>query len=148
MNALRKTAEWLGFLPQRWDGVTDEQDDPTSVTPIYDAPSARSRPFVAPPPPPQRLDLTQIHSVKPRAYNDARAIGEAFRQGVPIIMNVADMPEADAKRLVDFSAGLSFGLNGTLERVAPSVFVVSPAHVEIAVASDASQSERGFFNQS
>lgn len=148
MSALRKTAEWLGFLPQRWDEVTDEGEDPTPVTPIYDAPSARSRPSAVPFPPPQRMDLSRIQSVKPRAYNDARSIGEAYRQGVPVIMNVSDMPEADAKRLVDFTAGLSFGLGGTLERVAPSVFVISPAHVEISMAVEAEQTERGFFNQS
>jgi cell division inhibitor SepF len=61
---------------------------------------------------------------------------------------LTEMSDADAKRLVDFSAGLSFGLHGTLERVASSVFLLSPAHVEIGVDSEPNAAERGFFNQS
>ncbi|GMA37174.1 hypothetical protein GCM10025876_33780 [Demequina litorisediminis] len=93
-------------------------------------------------------DLRRIQTIKPRSYNDARLIGEAFRQGVPVIMNLTEMSDADAKRLVDFSAGLSFGLHGSIERVTTSVFLLSPAHVEIGVDEEPpARAESEFFNE-
>lgn len=91
--------------------------------------------------------LRRIQTLKPRTYNDARLIGEAFRQGVPVIMNLTEMSDADAKRLVDFSAGLSFGLHGSIERVTTSVFLLSPAHVEIGVDTEPpARQDSEFFN--
>lgn len=92
--------------------------------------------------------LRRITTVHPRAYNDAKVIGEAFRSGTPVIMNLTEMSDADAKRLVDFSAGLVFGLRGSIERVTNKVFLLSPATVE--VASERSEPEvtgARFFNQ-
>ena len=91
------------------------------VTPIKRAPSAREDATV----------LHQITTVHPRSYNDAKIIGESFRDGIPVIMNVTDMGEAEAKRLVDFSAGLVFGLHGSIERVTNKVFLLSPSSVEV-----------------
>src|SRR5690625_7814361 len=68
-------------------------------------------------PAPQEQDLRRISTVHPSTYNEARVIGEAFRDGTPVIMNLTGMSEAEAKRMVDFSAGLVFGLHGTIERV-------------------------------
>ena len=65
--------------------------------------------------------ITTIH---PRTYNEAKTIGESFRDGTPVIMNLSDMGDADAKRLVDFAAGLVFGLHGTIERVTSKVFLL------------------------
>ena len=67
----------------------------------------------------------------PRSYNDAKSIGEAFRDGTPVIMNVSDMGEAEAKRLVDFAAGLVFALHGSIERVTAKVFLLTPSFVEV-----------------
>lgn len=75
--------------------------------------------------------LQRITTIHPRTYNEAKAIGESFRSGVPVIMNLTDMTDADAKRLVDFSAGLVFGLRGAIERVTNKVFLLSPEHVAI-----------------
>src|SRR5690625_6969434 len=61
--------------------------------------------------------MHRITTIHPRSYNDAKAIGESFRDGVPVIVNLSDMQDGDAKRMVDFSAGLVFGLRGTIERV-------------------------------
>ena len=83
------------------------------------------------------------------AYNEAKAIGESFREGTPVIMNLTEMDDADAKRLVDFAAGLVFGLHGSIERVTAKVFLLSPAHVEVtAEESPAIRTPRGPFNQS
>lgn len=97
-------------------------------------------------------ELTRISTIHPRTYNDAKTIGENFREGVPVIMNLTDMDDSDAKRLVDFSAGLVFGQRGSIERVTSKVFLLSPSHVEVTapVASPArtGSSTAGFFNQS
>jgi cell division inhibitor SepF len=89
----------------------------------------------------------QITALHPRTYNEARTIGEAFRNNTPVIMNLSDMDDADAKRLVDFAAGLTFGLHGRIERVTAKVFLLSPQNVTVT-ASDKAKIENGFFNQS
>jgi cell division inhibitor SepF len=89
----------------------------------------------------------QITALHPRTYNEARTIGEHFRKSTPVIMNLSDMDDADAKRLVDFAAGLTFGLHGRIERVTAKVFLLSPHNVSVT-AQDKARIESGFFNQS
>ncbi len=98
-----------------------------------------------PAPPPQPYRITTLH---PRTYNEARTIGERFRDGMPVIMNLTEMDDADAKRLVDFAAGLSFGLRGSIERVTAKVFLLSPQNVDVTAEDKARIREGGFFNQS
>jgi cell division inhibitor SepF len=93
----------------------------------------------------RRYQITTLH---PTTYNEARSIGEHFRDGVPVIMNLTEMDESDAKRLVDFAAGLAFGLRGTIERVTNRVFLLSPANVQVTAEDKAKIAEGGFFNQS
>jgi cell division inhibitor SepF len=99
----------------------------------------------APAPAPQPYRITTLH---PRTYNEARTIGERFREGMPVIMNLTEMDDADAKRLVDFAAGLSFGLRGSIERVTAKVFLISPQNVDVTAEDKARIREGGFFNQS
>lgn len=89
----------------------------------------------------------QITALHPRTYNEARTIGEHFRKSTPVIMNLSEMDDADAKRLVDFAAGLTFGLHGRIERVTAKVFLLSPPNVSVT-AQDKAKIENGFFNQS
>jgi cell division inhibitor SepF len=96
----------------------------------------------------QTTDLARITTLHPRTYNEARTIGEHFRDGTPVIMNLTEMVDSDAKRLVDFAAGLIFGLRGSIERVTNKVFLLSPANVEVTAEDKARIAERGFFNQS
>lgn len=96
---------------------------------------------------PRTADLSRIVTVHPRTYNEARTIGEHFRDGVPVIMNLTEMEDVDAKRLVDFAAGLIFGLRGTIERVTSKVFLLSPQNVNVT-AEDKERIAGGFFNQS
>ena len=96
----------------------------------------------------QMTDLARITTLHPRTYNEARTIGEHFREGTPVIMNLTEMVDSDAKRLVDFAAGLIFGLRGSIERVTNKVFLLSPANVEVTAEDKARIAERGFFNQS
>ncbi len=95
-----------------------------------------------------RPTLSRITTIHPRTYNDAKNIGEAFREGVPVIMNLTDMGDADAKRLVDFAAGLVFGLHGSIERVTAKVFLLSPENVEVATEETSPEAPRELFNQS
>jgi cell division inhibitor SepF len=90
----------------------------------------------------------QITALHPRTYNEARTIGEHFRKGTPVIMNLSEMDDADAKRLVDFAAGLTFGLRGRIERVTAKVFLLSPHNVTVTAQDKARMVENGFFNQS
>jgi cell division inhibitor SepF len=97
---------------------------------------------------PQPADLARITTLHPRTYNEARTIGEHFREGTPVIMNLTEMVDSDAKRLVDFAAGLIFGLRGSIERVTNKVFLLSPANIEVTAEDKARIAERDFFNQS
>jgi cell division inhibitor SepF len=106
--------------------------------------SLRERAVVAGDDDERRYQITTLH---PTTYNEARTIGEHFRDHVPVIMNLTEMDEADAKRLVDFAAGLAFGLRGTIERVTNRVFLLSPANVQVTAEDKAKIAEGGFFNQ-
>ena len=99
--------------------------------------------YYEPEQPPYRI--TTLH---PRTYNEAVTIGEHFRAGTPVIMNLSEMADSDAKRLVDFAAGLTFGLHGRVERVTSKVFLLSPQNVTVTAQDKARIAENGFFNQS
>ena len=116
------------------------RDEASNVSPMP-TPGARPAPTPA-------TDLARITTIHPHTYNDARRIGEEFREGVPVIMNLTEMDDTDAKRIVDFAAGLVFGLHGTIERVTNKVFLLSPANVEVGAEARAQLAQTGFFNQS
>ena len=92
-------------------------------------------------------DSYRITTLHPRSYNDARRIGEEFRAGTPVIINLTEMGDGDAKRIVDFAAGLVFALHGSIERVTNKVFLLSPNNVDVA-AEARRLAQDGFFNQS
>lgn len=165
-DTLKRAAAWLGLV-QETDRYRDHDDDdelteevynseivemePSTVTPIRrdrgeivpaDHPSTPAATT------PRTADLARIITIQPRTYNEARTIGEHFRDGVPVIMNLSDMDDGDAKRLVDFAAGLSFGLWGTIERVTNKVFLLSPKNVNVTPEDKQRIANSGFFNQS
>ena len=157
-GALRKTMLYLGLSEADREqdtsgeprGYDEEPADMESYEEYEDAaPSAEVTPINRAA---ARFDggpLRRITTVHPRNYNDAKVIGEAFRSGTPVIMNLTDMPDTEAKRLVDFSAGLVFGMRGAIERVTNKVFLLSPASVEIAAeTSEPEVTHARFFNQS
>ncbi len=165
-GALRKTMLYLGLADERGEQQGDDYDEyqeleasvpheyEAQVTPIRANGSHALVPAAAPHGQGHAhgadAELRRITTVHPRSYNDARKIGEAFREGTPVIMNLSDMDDADAKRLVDFSAGLIFGLHGAIERVTNKVFLLSPAHVEVTAEEQGVPGEMraGFYNQS
>lgn len=158
-GALRKTMAYLGLAEDEsgeYGEAADEryaEDYREPRSPERAEPAERTAQVtpmrVVQAPEPVEHDLRRISTVHPTTYNEARVIGESFRDGTPVIMNLTEMSEADAKRMVDFSAGLVFGLHGSIERVTNRVFLLSPASVE--VATDSGEPETGpgrLFNQS
>ncbi|WP_340538705.1 cell division protein SepF [Nocardioides sp. GXZ039] len=100
-------------------------------------------------PAPAVAELSRITTLHPRTYNEARVVGENFRDGTPVIMNLTEMDDNDAKRLVDFAAGLVFATRGTIERITNKVFLLSPPNVSVAAEDKQRIAEGGgFFNQS
>jgi cell division inhibitor SepF len=168
-GAIHKMAVYLGLVEDEvafddgydsyeedYDSSFEDEDGAQPGPAPDEAPPARTAPrsdAVAVEPPratvtPQVADLTRITTLHPRTYNEARTIGEHFREGTPVIMNLTEMVDSDAKRLVDFAAGLVFGLRGSIDRVTNRVFLLSPASVEVTAEDKARIAERGFFNQS
>ncbi|SFD78221.1 cell division inhibitor SepF [Actinopolyspora alba] len=90
--------------------------------------------------------LSKITTLHPRSYSEARTIGEQYRDGTPVIMNLTEMDEADAKRLVDFAAGLAFAMRGSIEKVTSRVFLLSPPNVDVAAEDKRRLAEGAFFN--
>ena len=91
--------------------------------------------------------MASIHRSEPRRFNDARDIGERYRQGVPVIMNLQGADDPVARRLVDFASGLVFGLDGKIEMVASRVYLLTPANMEVSAEERERLVEGGFFNQ-
>jgi cell division inhibitor SepF len=157
-SAMRKMGVYLGLLEdtERYeDEYYDEYDDQPvrreERREARPAPVANLAEHRRPHPAPAAgvvAELSRITTLHPRTYNEARTIGENFREGVPVIMNLSEMDDADAKRLVDFSAGLVFGVRGSIERVTNKVFLLSPPNVTVAAEDKARIAEGGFFNQS
>ncbi len=92
--------------------------------------------------------MDQIFTIHPRFYNEARTVGERYRTGQPVLMNLSDMDESERKRLVDFASGLVFGLHGSIERVTSKVFLLTPENVRVSTEYKAAAAEASFFNQS
>ena len=156
-SAMRKMAVYLGLVEddRRFQDAYDEYDEydepedavePAPARPDYGGYASDHR--VDPAPPPQQVELARITTLHPRTYNEARTIGEHFREGTPVIMNLTEMVDSDARRLVDFAAGLIFGLRGSIDKVTNKVFLLSPVNVEVTAEDKARIAERGFFNQS
>lgn len=136
-NPLKKTMVYLGLAdeeeiydepaPQPAARKEKSMDKPAPVTPLH-------RPSVVRQPAPTAI--SEILTVHPKQYRDAQVIAENFRDGIPVIINLSQMSDADARRLIDFASGLSLGLYGRIERVTSKVFLLSPENV--AVSGDGS----------
>ncbi|KEI44444.1 cell division protein SepF [Saccharopolyspora rectivirgula] len=93
-----------------------------------------------------QFNLSKITTLHPRTYSEARTIGEQYRDGTPVIINLTEMDEADAKRLVDFAAGLAFALRGSIDKITNRVFLLSPPNVDVTAEGKRRLSEGTFFN--
>ena len=93
------------------------------------------------------ISPARVHLVIPRGFNDAQQIADHFKQGIPVILNLQGVDSELSKRLVDFASGLTYALDGGMQRVADKVFLLTPQHVEVSAEERARMIERGFFNQ-
>ena len=158
-GAMRKMAVYLGLVEddgydaQGYDPDDDYDHEPEPrIAPVASITPERrlvekSAPVITSKTASER-EPYRITTLHPRTYNEARTIGEHFRDNTPVIMNLTEMDDTDAKRLVDFAAGLVFGLHGSIERVTQKVFLLSPANVDVTAEDKARIAEGGFFNQS
>ena len=160
-GAMRKVGEYLGLVEQAdFDEYDDEPTGPVPAvrreeerTPAVRAPERRAQvasiddhrrtPRAVEPAPSM---LARIETVTPRTYNDARTVGEPSRSGVPVLMNLSEIDDDDAKRLVDFAAGLVFAVRGTINRVTSKVFLLSPENIEVTDEDKQRIAAGGFYN--
>ncbi|MEU7179219.1 MULTISPECIES: cell division protein SepF [Streptomyces] len=151
MGSVRRASAWLGLVDDNDDeryydddyaeGSGSASTDSAGSSWVTD-PRARVTDEAAQDP------GTRIATVTPDGFRDARGIGELFREGVPVIVNLTAMESSDAKRVVDFAAGLTFGLRGSIERVAPRVFLLTPPDYKVLNGEAAGHRRTGgFFNQ-
>jgi cell division inhibitor SepF len=168
-NAFKRVANYLGLVDDELEtppvveperparpsrAVRSVPSTPTSETPAWAAPSVKVAPVQTTPvqqsvPVQQELPvLDQIFTIHPRFYNEARTVGEKYRQGQPVLMNLSDMDESERKRLVDFASGLVFGHFGSIERVTSKVFLLTPPNVRVSTEGKVAATEASFFNQS
>jgi cell division inhibitor SepF len=128
------------------DWTESEADQPTRHAPPVRQPRVREmRPQIEAVPNPSSV---RVHLVLPRSFNDAQQIADKFKQGIPVILNLQSADTELSKRLIDFASGLTYALNGGMQRVADKVFLLTPRNVEVSAEQRAALLERGgFFNQ-
>jgi cell division inhibitor SepF len=155
MSALNKMMGFLGLVDTDEETTVAEvpsrqvasrpQRERTGVTVLGSHPTshAATQPSMIEEP----ASSYNIITLQPRSYSEARKVGEYYREGNPVIINLDDMEESERKRLVDFASGLVFGLHGRIERISLKVFLLSPANVSVS-NEDKTAAQATFFNQS
>jgi cell division inhibitor SepF len=131
-----------------FDDWTESQTDTPAGTPAAPATKAASRParpYIEAVPNPNNV---RVHLILPRSFNDAQQIADRFKQSIPVILNLQNADAELSKRLIDFASGLTYALNGGMQRVADKVFLLTPRNVEVSAEQRAQLLERGgFYNQ-
>ena len=142
-------------LPRRRRGDYDDWTDSDTAAGQVEvaAPSPRSAREQAAPARPRRLEAApspnvKVHLVLPRSFNDAQQIADRFKDGIPVILNLQSTDQDLSKRLIDFASGLTYALDGGMQRIADKVFLLTPRNVEVSAEERARLIEKGFFNQS
>ena len=130
------------LAPRRRDREFDDWTDPE---PVANERTAVLRPRVAAVPSPVSV---RVHLVVPRSFNDAQQIADKFKESIPVILNLQGSDQELSKRLIDFASGLTYALDGGMQRVADKVFLLTPRNVEVSAEERARLIEKGFFNQS
>ena len=150
-SALRRMTNYLGLTED--DGTAQEVvAAKPKVAPVKrPTPTlsvAPQLPIATQSPIQEAAPIDRIVTITPRFYSEARAIGEYYREGNPVIMNLSDMEESERKRLIDFASGLVFGHAGTIERVTSKVFLLSPPNVMVSSEDKTAAANASLFNQS
>ena len=127
-------------LPTSRRGHRDDIDD---IFPEEDDPRGRARVLH-----PVGEDDVQVHLVVPLNFNDAQQVADQFKRGVPVILNLQTTDHDLSKRLIDFASGLTYALDGGMQRIAEKTFLLTPRNVEVSAEEKARLIDKGFFNQS
>lgn len=155
----KRIGAYLGLIEEYDDEYSDMPEDPVGMhaaepPPPRPEPSnvrriAPSRPEPAEPPESlvAPVPSSKVHLTDPTTFNDVEEVGDRFRNGIPVIMNLAGASENTAKRLLDFASGLIYGLDGRIERVGDRVFLLTPLGTDVSTEERRRLTERGFFNQ-
>ena len=122
--------------------------DSRTVRPLRANNDVLDRPLAAPAPVPAADALSRIVTLQPRSFNDSERVGEAFRNGSPVVVNLTEMDRAQGQRVIDFASGLVFGAHGTIQRVTDKVFLLTPQNVDIEVDQARQVVAGAFFNHS
>jgi cell division inhibitor SepF len=134
---------------QGYDDWTESEESRSSRTdapaPVPSARASRSvaRHIEAVPNP----SSVRVHLVLPRSFNDAQQIADKFKHSIPVILNLQNADAELSKRLIDFASGLTYALDGGMQRVADKVFLLTPRNVQVSAEERARILEGGFFNQ-
>ncbi len=126
-----------------YDDIFADDDDADSS-----ARTARVRPTTVLKPVGNRNGDVRVHLVVPKSFNDAQQIADKFKDSIPVILNLQSSDTDLSKRLIDFASGLTYALDGGMQRIADKVFMLTPRNVEISAEERARLIEKGFFNQS
>ncbi len=158
-GAWKKTLSYLGLVEEEEDDVVDLPDDASHYAPepqqrfgrtgdpvAVDASPETMQGVVRTIPQPRPHAATTIHKAEPKRFNEARDLGDKFREGIPVIMNLQGTDDSIARRLVDFASGLVFGLGGKIEMAANRVYLLTPADVEVS-AEERQRLSGSFYNQ-
>jgi cell division inhibitor SepF len=121
------------------------REDPSEIDDIFADEPAPSRRRLRPV---SNGDNVQVHFVTPRNFNDAQEVADKFKRAVPVILNLQSASADLSKRLIDFSSGLTYALDGGMQKIADKTFLLTPANVEVSAEEKARLVEKGFFNQS
>jgi cell division inhibitor SepF len=136
------------LTPRRRSAEYDDWTDSEPVRAARPSPRSASRPRPVDAAPPVSGATTRVHLILPRGFNDAQQIADKFKESIPVILNLQATDSELSKRLIDFSSGLTYALNGGMQRVADKVFLLTPRNVEVSAEERARLLERGgFFNQ-
>jgi cell division inhibitor SepF len=160
-GSFRKSLVWLGLVePDDEEELADLGEPMTRTGPsaaalrrVREDPGERRRdsrleePAEAVIRPIHTAAAGKVHVIEPTGFNDAEEIGDKFKADIPVIVNLQGMEVDTARRLIDFAAGLTFGLDGRIQPVADKVFLLTPANVEVSAEERRRLQERGFFNQ-
>jgi cell division inhibitor SepF len=125
----------------------DEIDDIFADDPVSERRTTALRPVGGARPNGRGGDV-RVHFVAPRSFNDVQDVADKFKESIPVIINLQGTDTDLAKRLIDFSSGLTYALDGGMQRIADKVFLLTPRNVEVSAEERARLVEKGFFNQS
>ena len=150
-NAMRKVANFLGLVDdeESYEATVavPQPRRPRTITPVENK-VVETPSYLQPSEEVVESVIDRIITLHPRVYSEARSIGEHYRSGQPVIMNLSDMEESERKRIIDFASGLVFGRHGSIERVTSKVFLLTPPNVSVSNEEKSAAASASFFNQS